>query len=492
MHAVSSIHIENASVSAIIHNERFFSVDYAIDTEEKNEYLTLANTAQMMRKARLDFELTPRTSINGKTIFRKLPKNTELVKEAIVNLNERHTMENLKLISIHLEKMGFKVCHLAIHKDEGHIEADGKKVFNYHAHILMVNYDFENHRTIRPSPGQMRKLQSDVASLLEMERGKQYINPEKASGERLVEYQKNPQNFTFEKKKRLGIWEYKRMMKEQSENFQDMESENIKLKKALAAAVVILDKSATPAKAHQAIKKIRAKVDQTKLNEMLEMWKDVESVNYDFRNTQKQITALQSLEMEQKKELHRLNTEINKIKKDDELKLLKIKELENKLLKITEAEQDARNTISTYKDTPKSIETALQRQISDLEIRLSNMPKKELVDDIKAENLSLAEDLKTMDKLYGQLEGLIEEGATNEELQAYIKRHERYKPKRSNYLTAKERAQNSYRQGIGKPPILVSHEKPESVITTLDEIKEMFEKGKNEDEETPSKRPGKS
>ena len=52
---------------------------------------------------------------------------------------------------------------------------------------------------------------------------------------------------------------------------------------------------------------------------------------YNFREAQKRITALEGIDAEQKKELHRLNSEINKIKIDGATKDLKISELEAKL-----------------------------------------------------------------------------------------------------------------------------------------------------------------
>jgi hypothetical protein len=48
---------------------------------------------------------------------------------------------------------------------------DGKEKINYHAHLVFHNYDFDKHITIKRDKDVMRKLQTDVAKSLGMERG---------------------------------------------------------------------------------------------------------------------------------------------------------------------------------------------------------------------------------------------------------------------------------------------------------------------------------
>lgn len=83
---------------------------------------------------------------------------------------------------------------------------------------------------------------------------------------------------------------------------------------------------------------------------------------YNFREAQKRITALEGIDAEHKKELHRLNTEINKIKIEGATKDLKISELEAKLTEAVKVphEPEGRaervgNAIEGYLETlPKS------------------------------------------------------------------------------------------------------------------------------------------
>lgn len=128
-----------------------------------------------------------------------MPSNATIIKEGLVNLEAHHTLKDLEPVKATLEKMGYCVTHISVHKDEGHINPDGLKEYNYHAHVMIINYDFEKHRTIRPTHKQMRELQTDVAKALDMQRGLEYINPKSAHPDQIERYQKNPELFTTEK-----------------------------------------------------------------------------------------------------------------------------------------------------------------------------------------------------------------------------------------------------------------------------------------------------
>ncbi|MDD3009686.1 MAG: hypothetical protein PHQ70_12615, partial [Arcobacter sp.] len=215
--ATSSIHIGTSSSGALIHNERIFSPDYLISNDKKiNEYksYTDLHISELEIKAKEDYQ---KHSINN----RKLPSNATLIKEAILNLNENHTLKDLEKVKDTLEKeYGYKISNISIHKDEGYIYTDTKNYTmgrnqyknleetpyiaeldlkdnkfyewnlnnnkwvkgeeikdykiekNYHAHIVMLNYDFSKHRTIRNSLKDLSKMQTLVAKDLNMERGK--------------------------------------------------------------------------------------------------------------------------------------------------------------------------------------------------------------------------------------------------------------------------------------------------------------------------------
>ena len=94
----------------------------------------------------------------------------------VVNLKESSTMQDLETLSKHFsDKYGFQCYQIAIHRDEGHINEQGEKVINHHAHLEFITLDKEtgknNYRREKISPRVLRDMQSEVAQILQMERG---------------------------------------------------------------------------------------------------------------------------------------------------------------------------------------------------------------------------------------------------------------------------------------------------------------------------------
>lgn len=342
--ATSSIHIETSSAGALIHNERVFSPDYLISNNKNiNEYKSYTNLhiSELEKRAKEDYQKYSKNN-------RKLPSNATLIKEAIINLNENHTLQDLEKVKQTLEnEYGYKISNMSIHKDEGYIYTDtknytmGKNQFknleetphiaeldlkdnkfyewnlnnnkwvkgneikdykiekNYHAHIVMLNYDFTKHRTIRNNLKDLSKMQTLVARDLSMERGKCSSTVE---AQRIgVEVEQS--------RKRLNIKEYKIQKRKENE-----------LKK-----------------------------------EVQELKKEI----YNFKEMQKTITALE-LTSDEKKELHRLNSQVkNQAATIEELNK-KIEELKKDIFhpKITINKTPAKNleVANYYINQNKSLE----------------------------------------------------------------------------------------------------------------------------------------
>ena len=393
----SSIHIENASADALVHNERIFDIDHAIDSEERNEYLTLANTAATAKAARLDFELTPRIDKNGKEVFRKMPKNAEIIKEAIINLEERHTMSDLAPVIDRLQEMGYKVTHVAIHKDEGHINDDGSKSYNYHAHLMLINYDFEKHRTVRPGHAEMRQMQTDIANALQMERGKEFINPKTAHPDQLARYQENPEAFTTTKTKRLETWDYKRAME---------------LKDEGSAALI------------ERIVELEAENKQLK------------SELYDYKQM-KQFIANLPFSAEERKSLHNLNGAINKMKSEAE-RAKNIDALHNKITALesrSDVVQKAVNKIAKDLEVVKP-EDPVEYQAS---VILPSIERK--IERITGERDEAQKDL-------GALVADIKNDTPPAELKATARKLDLVYSRKPAYKTAVERRDEAYQSRI--------------------------------------------
>lgn len=103
-------------------------------------------------------------------------KATSYEWSAVCNIKENTTMADLERLAQHFQdKYGFQCYQIAIHRDEGHINDNGEKVINHHAHLEFITLDKETGKQcfkLRDfPPNKMREIQTEVAEILQMERG---------------------------------------------------------------------------------------------------------------------------------------------------------------------------------------------------------------------------------------------------------------------------------------------------------------------------------
>lgn len=129
-----------------------------------------------------------RSAIEAKTLLAEMVENAKkeyqartgqkcqakiLSVEAVINVERHHTLDDVKKINEYLEqKHGFRAVQSSIHRDEGHINEDGKPEYNLHAHVVYCNLDKEGKTILKGlEKADLRDLQSFVAEALEMTRG---------------------------------------------------------------------------------------------------------------------------------------------------------------------------------------------------------------------------------------------------------------------------------------------------------------------------------
>jgi len=121
---------------------------------------------------------------------KKMPKNSEPIREGVAVITEATTMEQMKTLAHQIEqRWGIKTKAIYAHLDEGHEHlvtdkdhqqgkyldsAEGSTIFlwNHHAHYV---FDWTNHETgqcINLNRHDMSELQDMLANALKMERGK--------------------------------------------------------------------------------------------------------------------------------------------------------------------------------------------------------------------------------------------------------------------------------------------------------------------------------
>ncbi len=223
MERKSSIHIEQGNLGFLFHNDRSKPTANSIFSQEKNEYSCSAKEALEIYREELQKRSEAYTQRTGK----KLHKNTITHLSAIVNLDEQHTLEDVKKIAEYLEQeLDTKVFQIAVHRDEGYVEEDGTPHINYHAHLEMLGLDKQGNSIRRKLDRKfLINLQDKVAEILQMERGVNYT----------AERKKRP--------KRLDTYEYKEHARRQAEKekellakVKDLKEENRRLREELKEA----------------------------------------------------------------------------------------------------------------------------------------------------------------------------------------------------------------------------------------------------------------
>jgi len=118
--AKSSIHFESGSRHFLFHNDRTNPTKNAVFFDEKNETL---NTGEMAAKL-FDDELKIRSAKYTERTGQKLQKNATTHLSSIINLEQHHTLDDVKKIADKMAKiLDTKILQISIHRDEGKLVA---------------------------------------------------------------------------------------------------------------------------------------------------------------------------------------------------------------------------------------------------------------------------------------------------------------------------------------------------------------------------------
>lgn len=174
------VHFENTASSAKRHNLREYETieqepDYFMPTEYRKE-----NEFWQLRDEKGEI-ITPKALFNAELAKYgkggrgkgKRPKFENSDKEALIVLNESHTLDDLLKVKDELEKFLNITCYsIAIHRDEGHFRKDGTPCINYHAHLNFITIkDKRQNFRLTYTKHKFGAVQSMVAKLLKMQRG---------------------------------------------------------------------------------------------------------------------------------------------------------------------------------------------------------------------------------------------------------------------------------------------------------------------------------
>ena len=172
----SSCNFQKTTKHSKEHNERLENEKepkYLLPQEyrQENEFWSCGESEQDIFNREL--EIYKRDHKGG-----RIPKFENSSWEAVINLNDTHTMADAQKVAEHIaKKWNFIATRIAIHRDEGHFETDenGKEcvVYNYHAHLNFITLKNarQNIRHEYIKRHEFSELQTEIAEMLQMERG---------------------------------------------------------------------------------------------------------------------------------------------------------------------------------------------------------------------------------------------------------------------------------------------------------------------------------
>lgn len=239
MAKATSIHFKKTTTFSYFHNDRSKSPTYVISDGSSNEYDKSAleayeHTRELYATAKSNYEIK----------FKQKFQAQNYLIEAVVVLEEHHTLEDLKALTSELEKLtGYKTTQLAIHRDEGRDQDN----LNHHGHLVFFTLD-DNGKSLQRqnfnNKEKMRQAQTITANVLNMARG---TSKEITGAEHLNHRQYKASLTIAEKHKTEEMHKWHNRLKEQfisiletttqaikkffmSEQINQMEAENIQLK----------------------------------------------------------------------------------------------------------------------------------------------------------------------------------------------------------------------------------------------------------------------
>lgn len=337
MSKISSINFKKSVDFQVFHNSTV-RPNYAIGGE------LIAN-----RKGYEALKLKEQIIENAKEAYTKNTKQKFQAKSykwsAVVNIKSNTTMQDLERLAEHFEKKyGFQCYQIAIHRDEGYIE-NGEKHINHHAHLEFITLDKNTgknmYRRELISPKILRQIQTEVAEILNMERG---VDKRISKRER-VEPRKYAQMKEAERKEQAKL---------KAEHKQELESKEVELK--------FKD---TKLEQEKLSKKQLAELIEAERKAMLQENKELKEANQQAIYIADDYKRLRAIKEQQDITIQELNEQIQRIKDEakerENFKNRLLNELD-KVLELDTKNQDDFSAAKTHLEKIQSIQTELKEQ----------------------------------------------------------------------------------------------------------------------------------
>lgn len=137
----------------------------------------------------------------------KAPDLNDSLWEAVINLEEHHTMDDVKKVAdfIH-KKYHLTPTAIAIHRDEGYKDKTTDETkYNYHAHVMF--YTVENGKSQMRTIGKkaLSEMQTEVANLLGMQRGQEHSKAKRLDHQQYREVKRAEEELETQSK----LWKFR-------------------------------------------------------------------------------------------------------------------------------------------------------------------------------------------------------------------------------------------------------------------------------------------
>ena len=376
----SSFNLQRGSRNSFYHIFRHSDHKAATIIKEyskNNIYTISANVEEMLKEWQDDYNKYCDYKIENKEKGgKKISKNNTLM-EIVVNVKSTTTADEMKEIEKYYEKeLSIKIYGSAIHRDEGERDPDDNnkiKRINHHAHIIAytIKDNKQMFRRQHITQKKLREMQTRTAEILQMKRGRDARET---------------------KAKHKHYKQFKADAEKEKELLKELENKDLN---------TIINKCKSYANKN---KTLMSNISLDTLDTILNYVKKQTPLKYNFREMQKKITALENIDKEQKKELHRLNTQANKdnskiaaltAKLDMQIKVNKEfannnTELETENKELKQDLQEATKTLKTARDEIVRLEKEkqLERETDELLARLDEKEKERNKDIFKSNNSS--------------------------------------------------------------------------------------------------------
>src|SRR5690554_427752 len=293
--AKASINFKAVKASSEMHNERLQELDYI-----EPEFSAMNESWKTHSIAEMDKEIKRYCKA---TSGRKMQKNATPIREAVVNLNHHHSVDDLRKLSDKLEEQyGMKAFQIHVHRDEG-IWENGIFKHNYHAHIVFRWQDMASGKTLRLNKLAMSQIQTLVSEELRMERGEYKENSNVVRLE-AVEYKAQQEEKRVKRlQEQNQVLEQKKMKSEQELQDLKKKEEQLLQMKPKEAQKVPLNESST------FLQRILRKKKKPSLNSMkIALIEQLKSLNAKLN--------ILKLRFEMKQELQQIKAKTQEVRKN--------------------------------------------------------------------------------------------------------------------------------------------------------------------------------